>query len=1024
MAADFNPNVITGLASGMDTKGIIEQMMAANRKKVEPVIARKDEKQVELDTWKQVETIIKNVQTTSDVLSTKSLWEGKIVSSSNPDVVEAIATSGAKPGKHTIVVDKLALSHQIASQTYANKDDIIGRGNTLITIGEDQEFKFTIDETNDTVQGFVDAINALDADVSANIVKTGNKERPFQIVLTSKKTGLEGKIQVFSQFDESGEAPTFDPYYSQPGKWQGIKREDAPEVKPTGTGASTVVPELIGEYTGEDPIDIIFTAVNTGLVGVSENLKLRWEDSNGRFGYLDIGSFSYTPGEPIDVVDGIQLIMSDGEIIVNDTFTASAKNEESDLIWWKSEEERASQITQPSSWGRQATEGGPIITGTMDSEDDDFFTLKVVGTGQIGQAEDLRIEYESENGIRGTAFIGKGYQPSSKLSLGHGLEISLNPGILQDGDYATFEYQADSTADYWWLDESEQHEGGLVTDVTNWITPEVEDEEEGIEAVDKPKPVGARVSNAEKAIVGKYSDYDSKLYTFTVLKSGSVGVTKELQLRWEDNKGNTGVLDIGGDTYTAGEPVAFDSGLSLVLGEGSIFETDSFTFRTFSPVIQPPQDAEIRLGATELGGGLLVTNSTNTLEDVIDGVRLNLLATDEKPVIISIKGDTEKALAGIGEFVKAYNDMLAYFQEITKYDQETGEAGPLQGDRNLPKIQREMNKMFIDTIIGLEKDKNMLVSIGIKINRQGLIQLDEEKLTSAINDDLSQVANLFRSYGTTENSGITYLSSSEKTKISGSDGFTIDITSVATKGTFSTQQYSEPITINDVNNKIYVNVNGRESEAITLENGTLSIEEIAKDLQKKIIEDKFLSKMKVAVTADNGIMSLRSNVTGSRSTVNVRVDKPENNLDHFLLNGKIVDGQNVQGSINGIELEGSGQILSGIEGTDYDGLKLFVTLSASQLGDGPEETMVFTKGVGTKVKEYIGAIMKPQTGALGIYTKTVKEQLKGYEKEVKILEERINEKREKLVQKFAKMEAKLGQLKSEQNYLTSQLAKL
>jgi len=1024
MAADFNPNVITGLASGMDTKSIVEQMMAANRKKIEPVIARKEEKQVELDTWKQVEAIVKNVQTTSESLSTKSLWEGKIVSSSNPEVVEAIATSGAKPGKHTIVVDKLALSHQIASQTYANKDDLIGRGNTLITIGEDQEFKLTIDETNDTVQGFVDTINALDADVTANIVKTGNKERPFQIVLTSKKTGLEGKIQVLSQFDGNGEPPTFDPYYSQPGKWQGIKREDAGEVKPTGTGASTVIPELIGEYTGEEPIDIIFTVVNTGVVGVSENLKMRWEDSSGRFGYLDIGSFNYTPGEPIDVVDGIQLIMSDGEIIVNDTFTASAKNEESDLIWWKDEEERVAQITQPSPWGRQATEGGPIITGTMDSEEDDFFTLNVIGTGQVGTAEDLRIEYISENGIQGTAFIGKGYQPGSKLSLGHGLEISLNPGILQDGDYSTFEYQADSTSDYWWLDESEQHEGGQITGVTNWITPEITDEEEAVAPVDQTKPIGARVSNAEKAIVGKYTDYDSKLYTFTVLKSGSVGVTKDLQIRWEDNKGNTGTMDIGGDVYATGQPIEFDSGLSLVLGDGNIFETDSFTFRTFSPVIQPPQDAEIRLGATDLGGGLLVTNSTNTLEDVIDGVRLNLLATDEKTVTISIKGDTEKALGGISEFVKAYNDMLAYFQEITKYDQETGEAGPLQGDRNLPKIQREMNRMFIDTIIGLEKDKNMLVSIGIKINRQGLIILDEEKLTNAINDDLSQVANLFRSYGSTENSGISYLSSSEKTKISGSDGFNIDVTAVASKGTYSTKQFSQPIIINDVNNKIYVRVNGRESEEIILENGTWAIEDITKDLQKKIIDDKNLSKMKVAVIADNGIMSIRSNVTGSRSTVNIRVEKPEDNLDHFLLNGKAVDGQNVEGKINEIELKGSGQILSGVEGTDYEDLKLLVSLSASQLGEGTEDTMIFTKGVGTKVKEYIGAIMKPQTGALGIYTKTVKEQLKGYDKEVKILEERIKDKRKKLVLKFAKMESKLGQLKSEQNYLTKELAKL
>ena len=215
-------------------------------------------------------------------------------------------------------------------------------------------------------------------------------------------------------------------------------------------------------------------------------------------------------------------------------------------------------------------------------------------------AEDLKIEYESENGVKGTAYVGKGYEPGSKLSLGKGLELDLKPGLLNDGDYATFEYQAESTADYWWLEDSERNEGGTIKDLTKWISPEVEDEDEdgfGTAAAAK-KPIGARVSNADKKIVGTYTDFEPKVYTFTVLKSGSVGVTKGLELKWEDNVGNSGIVKVGADDYQVGNPIEFDSGLSLVLGDGSIFETDSFTFRTFTPVIQPPQDAEIRLGAT------------------------------------------------------------------------------------------------------------------------------------------------------------------------------------------------------------------------------------------------------------------------------------------------------------------------------------------------------------------------------------------------------------------------------------------
>jgi flagellar capping protein FliD len=1027
MALDIssNPNAIAGLASGLDTKSIIETTIAAERKKLEPIEVRKEEKSLELDAWRQVEAYLETVKTSSEQLSKKALWEGKLVSSSNPDVVEAIATSGATPGKHTLVVDKLALNHQIASQNFVSKEDQIGRGEIFISVGEEQAEKIVIDETNDTIQGYVDAINALDSDVTANIIKTGNKEKPFQIVLTSKKTGQEGEIRLESNLKGEAENPSFDPYYTQPSRWKGIKKGEEQQPKPTGVGASTAIPELIGEFTGEDAIELTFTVVNTGVIGVSESLKIRWEDNTGRYGYLDLGSFEYTPGEPVFVVDGISLLMSDGEVIVNDTFTSKAKNQDSELYWWKSDEERTAKITQPSSWGRQATEGGPIITGKFEGEEDDTFKLTVVGSGQIGQADDLKIEYESENGVKGTAFIGKGYEPGTKLSLSKGLEITLNPGILSDGDFSTFEYQAESTQYYWWLDDADRREGGQVVDLTNWITPEV-DEEDKVDSVslEQKKPSVARISNADKQIVGIYDNYEPKVYTFTALGSGSIGVTRELQLRWEDNQGNSGLMEVGGDYYQAGVPIEFDSGLSLILGAGSIFETDSFSFRTFSPVIQPPQDAEIRLGATELGGGLLITNPTNSLDEVIDGVKLNLLSTDDKPVTISVRGDTEKALETIGQFVEAYNAMLAFFIEVSKYNPETGEAAPLQGDRNLPKIQNETNQIFINPISGLDNSQNMLINIGLKLSQEGLIQIDPEKLKNTITDDLTKVANLFRSHGECDNSGIAYLSSSKETDISGEKGYDIDIFAAASKGSYTTRQQQGFINIDDSNRGLYVTVNGRESEVIQLEPGSFTIEEIARDLQRKIINDKLLGKMKIAVTVEGGQLMIRSNITGSKSFVSLRAENSEASVDNPLMNGSIAYGTDVQGTVNGASMRGSGQILTGEDGTEYEGLKLYISLAENQIGEGVEGNLIFTKGVGTKVSEYINATLESERGALEIYTKNVKDQLENYEDELKILEERIGRKREKLTQKFAQLESKLGQLKSEQRYLSGEFARL
>jgi flagellar hook-associated protein 2 len=368
--------------------------------------------------------------------------------------------------------------------------------------------------------------------------------------------------------------------------------------------------------------------------------------------------------------------------------------------------------------------------------------------------------------------------------------------------------------------------------------------------------------------------------------------------------------------------------------------------------------------------------------------------------------------------------MLMYFKEASKYEPDSGESGPLQGDRNLPKIQKETNDIFIDPVFGIEKEKNMLISIGLKINKEGLIEIDEDKLTNSINENLSVVANLFRSWGAVDNSGIIYLSSTEKSQISGPNGYSIDLTGAASKGFYSTKPIAGTITIDDTNNELFVNVNGRESESITLEPGVWRVDDVARDLQKKIINDKSIGKMKAVVTAENGSITIRSNSTGSKSSVYLRLGDTENILKHPLMGGVSKAGTDVQGTINGEAMTGSGQILSGNEGTPYEGLKLYVSLTDNQIGNGLEGNIVFTKGVGTKVQEYIEAITSPEKGALDIYTNNVKKQLDNYVKELSELEQRIVNKRQKLSEKFAKMESQLGQLKNEQKYLTGELAKL
>ncbi|NIP73312.1 MAG: flagellar hook protein FliD, partial [Gammaproteobacteria bacterium] len=81
------------------------------------------------------------------------------------EVVTATSTNGAKPGKHTLTVERLALNHQIASQGFEAEDAVVGTGRFTITVGEEgSPINVTVDESTNTLAGLKSAINfATDA---------------------------------------------------------------------------------------------------------------------------------------------------------------------------------------------------------------------------------------------------------------------------------------------------------------------------------------------------------------------------------------------------------------------------------------------------------------------------------------------------------------------------------------------------------------------------------------------------------------------------------------------------------------------------------------------------------------------------------------------------------------------------------------------------------------------------------------------------------------------------------------------
>ncbi len=1062
--AELNPNAITGLGSKLNTREIVDRFMAIEQRRIKPVEARKEQKVSELEAWEAVKSELNKLQGVTEALDKFEIWEARKVETSDPDVIVPKARKDSVPGRHSVIVESVALSHQITSQGFESDTTRIGTGKVQIKVGNDEdELPITINlaEGKDTLVDLKKAINNSDANVEAYIAKT-HGDTPYRLLLTSNLNGEKGRISIDVNLQGGEvEAPSYENTYEKTASWKGFDVKTPEATSGAGFGGSTNIVEVGGTYDGEEDNVFTFQVVRSGMIPSDSGVLIGWKDKNGREGEIEINKFNYIPGSPLDITDGLKLLISDGEVVAGDTFTVDVNAEKSDLLWWLSDAERAPKISQPSDWSSKASEGGVRVVGTYDGAEDDTVVFRVEGNGQVGGPSPLKLHYEfSESGEKGSVNIGepylgdvgkggpfdkatafdsedgeelfdlefskKGKRDPKRLPLGHGLFIEVNPSVLRDGDTTDVDLIAPTSEDMWWSDEEHRGVSNKVDVLAKWQTyAEYEGIDDGkdtssLSVSDGIGGLAGRISNASIEVSGKYEPDVAKTYTFVVDKRGSVGITRGLKLRWEDTFGGTGTVDVG-EGYVPGTPVLFDEGLRVALGKGDLYEDDSFTISTETSTVRLAQDLVLRLGASRSGEGLEIRRSENEANDVIPGLDLEFFSPSKKPVIVSVLGDTEVAKERIYDFVDAYNTFQATAKEMSKFDKSTNTAAPLLSDRNLAQMVNEIATTTIATVSGLPQSTNMLFSIGLKIDDSGLMSIDEKKLNEKIVDTFSDVANLFRSHGKTDNPGVSFLGMTEETRVNPT-GYRVDISNTAKRGFYLGTPLNGTIRIDDTNNILVVKMNGRVSDPIELRKDVYTPGSLAKTLQNRLMEDKVLGRRGIQVREEEGRLKIVSSTYGSNSTIDVEAGSGMDLASLGLVDGISTAGEDVAGSIGNVEAKGRGQLLAGAEDSNTEGLRIFVTLGENDLLDEEEATVKISKGVAVKLGDKLSKLNDPLGGNVKRATDDITGQMSSFDEQIKRLNKRAESKRSRLQNKFAKLDSTMGRLKSQQSYISQQLS--
>ncbi|PLX37732.1 MAG: flagellar hook protein [Hyphomicrobiales bacterium] len=169
--------------------------------------------------------------------------------------------------------------------------------------------------------------------------------------------------------------------------------------------------------------------------------------------------------------------------------------------------------------------------------------------------------------------------------------------------------------------------------------------------------------------------------------------------------------------------------------------------------------------------GITVTRTSNEIDDLIDGVTLNLYeATGEDTITVEVSQNVDEIKDAIIALAEAYNA----YREWALTQQETSSAGgassgaALFGDSTLRSVNSQ-----IASALGTFIDSESMALLGLSYDSSNMLVLDEDVLNEALLNDLDAVTSLLSFQMEASSADLSLLSHSNN----GNLDFTLDITS-------------------------------------------------------------------------------------------------------------------------------------------------------------------------------------------------------------------------------------------------------
>lgn len=283
----------SGLSTGIDYETLIQQLIDVERVSVRRLESKKTTYEQKNAAYSDLSSRLEALESASDALRRSSGFGEKTTTVSDTDILTGSASAAGSTGTYSIVVSELALAHRLqAGVGLASNEDTIasGAGQFTFKIGESGT-EYTVDvDASMTLEAFKEAINNLDAGLTASVIDDGTDTDPYQLVLSSRQTGADNVILITRDDTDLG-FPVNDTTLSSPLHLRQPQDAeisvDGLTVYRSGNTVTDVIPGVTLNLHKADPATSVTFQVGEDREGIQEKIQTLIDSYNEVIQFID-----------------------------------------------------------------------------------------------------------------------------------------------------------------------------------------------------------------------------------------------------------------------------------------------------------------------------------------------------------------------------------------------------------------------------------------------------------------------------------------------------------------------------------------------------------------------------------------------------------------------------------------------------------------------------------------------------------------------------------------------------------------